>query len=103
MTTEEIKTGEQFVQSALKQNGYYKISINNENPVIEADGDLRKILVYIIVSRSNKKPIDVPKSDLMPFIKHAKEINREFWIATIKINDVNELSDPIQWQQLKME
>jgi len=83
MVSSELKKGEQYIQNVLRSNGYYRVQINDgEDPTLEADGSIRKILVYVTTDKSKESAFQ-KEEVIIKLIERAKNAQREFWVAML--------------------
>ena len=95
---------EKIIFSSLKSLGYFKIVVleKNENTYdLEADGNLRKILLKVRISHSPEMSrISTRSKDLTKFKVDAMNMHREPWIAQLHLDNEGQLSQSIKWQKL---
>jgi hypothetical protein len=89
----------QFINHSLKEIGFYQITMA-EGSYIMADGLMRKILVTYWDSPIQKSRV-LSRPEIKTFLKHARDIQREPWIATVKpLHNSNGTTNRIDWINL---
>lgn len=97
-----LPTVKQIISKELKGLGYYKILVRNElsNSLdIVADGNYRSIFLQVKVT-PNVKRLPFSKVEITGIKKQALLVNKEPWIAVIKVGTDGELIENIEWKDL---
>lgn len=83
----ELNKEETIVISWLKSHGYYKVVSNHDLNGIEADGKMRKMMVFVRTPET--------QSDVENLRKLALKNHREPWVAVV------EPDDDVMWYTVK--